>query len=191
MNGIDWLIKIRTACMCQLFTSCFVRCVMQNLTRKDCHHTPGSCTFYGIVSKREFAHFYLALFNKILNKRIEPFSSVLIACDHGILYILDAALIISLKYTWSSVYPRMPLSSSSAAVFMTVLISSYVAFFSRRTVRSTTDTSGTGTRKAIPVSFLQKHKNTRYFHQNPWWWCQSLYCTARSLLHTQSVPVMN
>uniref|UniRef100_A0A5F8H9Y9 Uncharacterized protein n=1 Tax=Monodelphis domestica TaxID=13616 RepID=A0A5F8H9Y9_MONDO len=35
----------------------------------------------------------------------------------------------------------------------TCLISSYLAGFSRRQVRSTTDTSGIGTRKAIPVSF--------------------------------------
>merc|ERR1719171_3105477 len=47
----------------------------------------------------------------------------------------------------------MPLYSGfSAAAFMTALISSYEAAFSILQVRSTTDTSGVGTRKAMPVS---------------------------------------
>merc|ERR1719248_118312 len=47
----------------------------------------------------------------------------------------------------------MPLySGASDAAFIVALISSYVASFSSLHVRSTTDTSGVGTRKAIPVS---------------------------------------
>src|SRR4051812_3696220 len=46
----------------------------------------------------------------------------------------------------------MPLKVVSEAFFMTALISSYLAGLARRTVRSTTDTSGVGTRKAMPVS---------------------------------------
>lgn len=41
--------------------------------------------------------------------------------------------------------------------------------FFRRTVRSTTDTSGTGTRNAIPVSFLQAQSKQR---------CPDLECQA-------------
>eukprot|EP00701_Giardia_intestinalis_P001219 XP_001705043.1 Hypothetical protein GL50803_20836 [Giardia lamblia ATCC 50803] len=47
----------------------------------------------------------------------------------------------------------IPLSSFSEARLISAQISSYVASFSRVQVRSTTETSGTGTRKAIPVSF--------------------------------------
>merc|ERR1719401_886768 len=43
--------------------------------------------------------------------------------------------------------------SPAAYSFTAATISSYLAGFSRRHVRSTTDTSGVGTRKAIPVSF--------------------------------------
>mmetsp|Transcript_29550 Transcript_29550/g.96569 ORF Transcript_29550/g.96569 Transcript_29550/m.96569 type:complete len:235 (-) Transcript_29550:177-881(-) len=46
----------------------------------------------------------------------------------------------------------MPRSGPSAAALTTALISSYVAGLARRTVRSTTDTSGVGTRNAMPVS---------------------------------------
>jgi len=40
----------------------------------------------------------------------------------------------------------------SAAFLIALVMSSMVADFSRRHVKSTTDTSGVGTRKAIPVS---------------------------------------
>uniref|UniRef100_A0A8I3P7Q5 Uncharacterized protein n=1 Tax=Canis lupus familiaris TaxID=9615 RepID=A0A8I3P7Q5_CANLF len=46
----------------------------------------------------------------------------------------------------------MPLRGPSDACFTTFLMSSYLAAFSRRQVRSTTDTLGVGTRKAMPVS---------------------------------------
>mmetsp|Transcript_1334 Transcript_1334/g.3296 ORF Transcript_1334/g.3296 Transcript_1334/m.3296 type:complete len:231 (+) Transcript_1334:240-932(+) len=46
----------------------------------------------------------------------------------------------------------MPLREPSEARLMACLISSYEAGFWRRQVRSTTETSGVGTRKAIPVS---------------------------------------
>lgn len=89
-------------------------------------------------------------------------------------------------HTWSSVYPRMPFMGPSAAALTTFLMSSYLACsqktwsqqvsiwgnsteailswrfgnkltgFSRRTVRSTTDTLGVGTRKAMPVSLLKQ-----------------------------------
>merc|ERR1719388_312442 len=54
--------------------------------------------------------------------------------------------------TWSSVYPTMPLPSSIEARFTSALISSYVVAFSSSHVRSTTETSTVGTRKAMPVS---------------------------------------
>uniref|UniRef100_A0A8C0QL21 Uncharacterized protein n=1 Tax=Canis lupus familiaris TaxID=9615 RepID=A0A8C0QL21_CANLF len=47
----------------------------------------------------------------------------------------------------------MPLRGPSDACFTTFLMSSYLAAFSRWQVRSTTDTLGVGTRKAMPVSF--------------------------------------
>ena len=47
-------------------------------------------------------------------------------------------------------YSRMPLSGPSAAFLNAALISSFVVFFSKTQVRSTMETSGTGTRKAIP-----------------------------------------
>ncbi|GMF40812.1 unnamed protein product [Phytophthora lilii] len=46
----------------------------------------------------------------------------------------------------------MPASSPSDAAFTAALIASIDAAFSRRHVRSTTDTSGVGTRNAMPVS---------------------------------------
>merc|ERR1719244_862641 len=54
--------------------------------------------------------------------------------------------------TWSSVWPRIPFMAPSEAAFTAFLMSSYLAGFSRRTVRSTTDTLGVGTRNAMPVS---------------------------------------
>uniref|UniRef100_A0A5F9DUW1 Secreted protein n=1 Tax=Oryctolagus cuniculus TaxID=9986 RepID=A0A5F9DUW1_RABIT len=47
----------------------------------------------------------------------------------------------------------MPFRGPSGACFTTFLMSSYLAAFSRWQVRSTTDTLGVGTRKAMPVSF--------------------------------------
>merc|ERR1711915_404901 len=58
----------------------------------------------------------------------------------------------SVDNTWCSVYARTPFMGPSAAALTTFLMSSYLAGFSRRTVRSTTDTSGVGTLKAMPVS---------------------------------------
>merc|ERR1719499_1290533 len=52
----------------------------------------------------------------------------------------------------SSVYPKTPFISPSARRFISAQISSYVVGFSNSTVRSTTDTSIVGTRRAIPVS---------------------------------------
>ena len=46
----------------------------------------------------------------------------------------------------------MPFISFSEADLMAALISSYEADFSKRTVKSTTETSAVGTRKAIPVN---------------------------------------
>lgn len=42
-----------------------------------------------------------------------------------------------------------------AAAFMASLMAEYGVGWARRQVRSTTDTSGVGTRNAIPVSFLE------------------------------------
>merc|ERR1719163_618142 len=59
----------------------------------------------------------------------------------------------SFDTTWSSVYPMMPLySGDSAFALISALISSIVAPFSSLHVRSTTDTSGVGTRNAMPVN---------------------------------------
>merc|ERR1719244_349570 len=55
--------------------------------------------------------------------------------------------------TWSSVWPRIPFMLPSDAFLMAALMSSYLAGFFRRTVRSTTDTLGVGTRNAMPVNF--------------------------------------
>merc|ERR1719174_888543 len=54
--------------------------------------------------------------------------------------------------TASSVEPTMPLAYVSDASLTSALISSYVVPVSRSQVRSTTDTSTVGTRKAMPVS---------------------------------------
>merc|ERR1719262_827788 len=54
--------------------------------------------------------------------------------------------------TSSSTYPRMPFMGPSDSALIAATISSIEAPFSIRAVRSTTETSGVGTRKAIPVS---------------------------------------
>merc|ERR1719510_145002 len=59
----------------------------------------------------------------------------------------------SVDTTSSSVQSRTPAMSPAAASLIAATISSYFAPFSKRQVRSTTDTSGVGTRKAMPVSF--------------------------------------
>ena len=66
-DGIDWLIKIRTGRMCQLFTSCFVTRISTNQTDEDWNHAPDSCSLevFLVSPKREFAHFYLAVFKII------------------------------------------------------------------------------------------------------------------------------
>merc|ERR1719383_1023772 len=58
----------------------------------------------------------------------------------------------SVDTTSSSVYPRMPFIGPSASALIAATISLLGAAFSMRTVKSTTDTSGVGTRKAMPVS---------------------------------------
>merc|ERR1719208_280682 len=59
----------------------------------------------------------------------------------------------SVETTSSSVQSRTPFMSPLAASLMAATISSYLAPFSMRQVRSTTETSGVGTRKAMPVNF--------------------------------------
>mmetsp|Transcript_30099 Transcript_30099/g.82234 ORF Transcript_30099/g.82234 Transcript_30099/m.82234 type:complete len:246 (+) Transcript_30099:686-1423(+) len=59
----------------------------------------------------------------------------------------------SVETTSSSVYPMIPFIGPSAASRTAALISSYVAGVFSLHVRSTTDTSGVGTRNAMPVSF--------------------------------------
>merc|ERR1719373_1083049 len=54
--------------------------------------------------------------------------------------------------TSSSVQSKTPFMGPAAASLILSTISLYVAGFWRRHVRSTTDTSGVGTRKAMPVS---------------------------------------
>mmetsp|Transcript_8301 Transcript_8301/g.23896 ORF Transcript_8301/g.23896 Transcript_8301/m.23896 type:complete len:323 (-) Transcript_8301:78-1046(-) len=58
----------------------------------------------------------------------------------------------SWETTGLSVYPRTPLSGPSAAFFRTALMSSPVHAFWVRKVKSTMETSGVGTRTAIPVN---------------------------------------
>merc|ERR1712061_71283 len=58
----------------------------------------------------------------------------------------------SVDTTSSSVQSRTPFISPPAASLIFATMSSYLAGFSKRHVRSTTDTSGVGTRNAIPVS---------------------------------------
>merc|ERR1712004_796078 len=73
----------------------------------------------------------------------------------------------SVDTTKSSVYARILLSfGSSLAAFTVALISSIEAGVFSRHVRSTTDTLGTGTRNAIPVSF-QFRDNLPYSLRSP------------------------
>ena len=60
----------------------------------------------------------------------------------------------------SSTYETMPFISPSAACLTAALTASIEAGRSRRTVRSTTETSGTGTRSAKPVSFPSREGRT-------------------------------
>merc|ERR550514_2262829 len=64
----------------------------------------------------------------------------------------DLQLTKSVDTTSSSVQSRTPFMGPAAASFTAATISSYFAPFSKRHVKSTTDTSGVGTRKAMPVS---------------------------------------
>merc|ERR1712151_1084095 len=64
----------------------------------------------------------------------------------------DLQLTKSVETTSSSVQSRTPFIVPAAASLMAATISSYLAPFSRRQVRSTTETSGVGTRNAMPVS---------------------------------------
>merc|ERR1719373_407100 len=64
----------------------------------------------------------------------------------------DLQLTKSVETTSSSVQSRTPFIGPAAASLMAATISSYLAAFSKRQVRSTTDTSGVGTRNAMPVS---------------------------------------
>merc|ERR1712226_1477885 len=58
----------------------------------------------------------------------------------------------SVDTTSSSVQSRTPFIGPAAASLIAATISSYFAGFSKRQVRSTTETSGVGTRNAMPVS---------------------------------------
>merc|ERR1712232_305838 len=58
----------------------------------------------------------------------------------------------SVETTSSSVQSKTPFMGPPAASFTFAIISSIFAPFSRRTVKSTTETSGVGTRKAMPVN---------------------------------------
>merc|ERR1712004_861496 len=74
----------------------------------------------------------------------------------------------SVDTTKSSVYARILLSfGSSLAAFTVALISSIEAGVFSRHVRSTTDTLGTGTRNAIPVSSIQFRDNLPYSLRSP------------------------
>merc|ERR1711979_65910 len=64
----------------------------------------------------------------------------------------DLQLTKSVETTSSSVQSKTPFMGPAAASLMAATMSSYFAGFSKRQVRSTTETSGVGTRKAIPVS---------------------------------------
>eukprot|EP00429_Kryptoperidinium_foliaceum_P045119 CAMPEP_0176108166 /NCGR_PEP_ID=MMETSP0120_2-20121206/54296_1 /TAXON_ID=160619 /ORGANISM="Kryptoperidinium foliaceum, Strain CCMP 1326" /LENGTH=117 /DNA_ID=CAMNT_0017442325 /DNA_START=70 /DNA_END=419 /DNA_ORIENTATION=- len=58
----------------------------------------------------------------------------------------------SVDTTSSSVKSSTPFMSPAAASLTAATISSYLAPFSKRQVKSTTETSGVGTRKAMPVN---------------------------------------
>merc|ERR1712190_42510 len=64
----------------------------------------------------------------------------------------DLQLTKSVDTTSSSVQSKTPAMGPAAASLTAATISSYFAAFSKRQVKSTTDTSGVGTRKAMPVS---------------------------------------
>merc|ERR1719168_196507 len=64
----------------------------------------------------------------------------------------DLQLTKSVDTTSSSVQSSTPFMSPAAYSFTASTISSYLAGFSKRQVKSTTETSGVGTRKAIPVN---------------------------------------
>merc|ERR1712127_311318 len=64
----------------------------------------------------------------------------------------DLQLTKSVDTTSSSVQSKTPAISPAAASLIAATISSYLAPFSKRQVKSTTDTSGVGTRNAMPVS---------------------------------------
>merc|ERR1711879_805059 len=64
----------------------------------------------------------------------------------------DLQLTKSVDTTSSSVQSRTPFMSPAAYSLIFATISSYLAGFSKRQVKSTTDTSGVGTRKAMPVN---------------------------------------
>merc|ERR1719168_107616 len=64
----------------------------------------------------------------------------------------DLQLTKSVDTTSSSVQSRTPFMGPAAASLMAATISSYLAAFSKRQVKSTTETSGVGTRNAMPVS---------------------------------------
>merc|ERR1712137_418931 len=71
----------------------------------------------------------------------------------------------SVDTTSSSVQSKTPFMSPSQASLMAATMSSYLAPFSRRQVRSTTETSGVGTRKAMPVNLplsLGRHLPTAF-----------------------------
>merc|ERR1712107_780025 len=59
----------------------------------------------------------------------------------------------SVDTTSSAVQSKTPFIGPSEASLIFPTISSYLAPFSMRHVRSTTDTSGVGTRNAMPVNF--------------------------------------
>merc|ERR1712151_510881 len=75
---------------------------------------------------------------------------------------IDEALQVtkSVDTTSSSVQSRTPFMSPAAASFTAATMSSYDASLSRRHVRSTTETSGVGTRKAMPVNLPFTSGNT-------------------------------
>merc|ERR1711862_781027 len=71
----------------------------------------------------------------------------------------------SVDTTSSSVQSKTPFMSPAPASLMAATMSSYLAPFSRRQVRSTTETSGVGTRKAMPVNLplrLGRHFPTAF-----------------------------
>merc|ERR1711953_1560625 len=59
----------------------------------------------------------------------------------------------SVDTTSSAVQSKTPFMGPSAAALIAATMSSYLAPFSMRHVKSTTETSGVGTRKAMPVNF--------------------------------------